>query len=370
MYHPSGHLLYVRGDTLYAHGFDLDQMSLTGEEFAMTDESISWNQARSVAALSVSNAGDVVYRARTDGVGAWQLTWLDRDGNELERLGAPQYFPPDPELSPDGDRVTFHRAGGGAGLDIYLIDSDGGEREPIASRPGHDYGAAWSPDGERIAFLSLGRGTDEAGLVWTAADGSGTPVRMLASSGVLNFPVVSDWSDDGRYLALRNLGEERGFDIFGADLDGEGTAFPIVQTPASEQGSQFSPDGRWIAYQSDETGRFEIYVQPFPGSGGRIGPISSEGGVQVRWREDGRELFYVAYDGWLMSVSVESAGLGEPIRFGAPVPLFEAGLSIIVPNEGSQHEYAVTEYGQRFLISRIRREESPITVLLDWRPGG
>ena len=189
---------------------------------------------------------------------------------------------------------------------------------------------------------------------------------MLASSAAARFPVISDWSLDGRYLALRSIGT-RGYDIFVADLQGERTPFPVVHTSSSEHGSQFSPDGRWIAYQSDETGRFEIYVQPFPGSEGRIGPISSEGGAQVRWREDGRELFYIALDGWLMSVSVESSGPGAPIRFGTPVPLFEAGIGL-ARWQSSQHEYDVSLDGQRFLISRIRREESPISVFPDWRP--
>lgn len=174
VYHPSGNLLYVRGGTLYAHGFDLDDMSLTGEEFAVTDEGISWVIGGN-AALSVSNAGDLVYRARTDGVGVYQLTWVDRKGNELERLGGPQDYPANPEISPDGDRVAFQRLTRWEGLDIYTLDGDGGEPVPLASRPGHDQAPAWSPDGERIAFTGGGLGI---GPVWTAADGSGTPVPM------------------------------------------------------------------------------------------------------------------------------------------------------------------------------------------------
>ncbi len=364
VYTPSGHLLYVRGRTLYARGFDLDQMSLTGEEFTVTDESISWARG-GFAALSVSTAGHVVYRARTNGVGARQLVWLDRVGNELERLGGPLDWLEDPELSPDGHDVLFTGYPGFEGLDVYRLHVGDGEPERLTAQPHHDFGPAWSPNGERIAFRSIRGG----GLVWIAADGSGTPVPILDSSRGLRNPVISDWSDDGRYLAVRSIGT-RGFDIFGVDLDEERTPFPIIQTPSSERAGQFSPNGRWIAYQSDETGRFEIYVQPFPGPGGRVGPISGEGGVQVRWRGDGLELFYLSLDGWLMSVPVQSPGLGEPIRFGTPSPLFEAGVGNVVLSTGSEHEYAVSPDGQRFLMNRIRREESPISFLPDWRPGG
>ena len=135
VYSPSGHLLFVRGDTLYARGFDLDQMSLTGEEFAVTDESISWASGGFVA-LSVSSAGDLVYRARTDGAGLRQLTWLDRGGNELERLGDPLDRVASPELSPDGDRVAFSRLTGNEGLDVYTIDNEGGDPERLTTRLG------------------------------------------------------------------------------------------------------------------------------------------------------------------------------------------------------------------------------------------
>ena len=130
-----------------------------------------------------------------------------------------------------------------------------------------------------------------------------------------------DWSPDGRFLLYRSIDPKTGSDIWALPLDGDRKPFPVVQTNFDERDGQFSPDGKWIAYQSNESGRFEIYVQPFPGPGGKS-QVSTNGGAQVRWRRDGKELFYIALDGRLMAVPIRLASNGQAVEAGTPVPLF------------------------------------------------
>ena len=151
-------------------------------------------------------------------------------------------------------------------------------------------------------------------------------------------------------------------------MDGDGKPFPVVQTNFDEQRAQFSPDGNWIAYQSDESGRDEIYVQPFPGPGSKW-PISTSGGTQVRWRRDGKELFYVALDGRLMAVPIRIASNAQAPEVGAPVALFAPPLGGAVQQADFRHQYMVSADGQRFLIATVGEEAtSPITVILNWKP--
>ena len=146
------------------------------------------------------------------------------------------------------------------------------------------------------------------------------------------------------------------------------TPFPVVQTNFDEQIGQFSPDGSWIAYQSDESGRVEIYVQPFPGPGNKW-PISTNGGSQVRWRRDGKELFYVALDGRLMAVPIRVASNGGAPEVGTPVALFAPRLGGAVQQADYRHQYMVSPDGQRFLVATVTEEAtSPITVILNWKP--
>jgi Tol biopolymer transport system component len=149
-------------------------------------------------------------------------------------------------------------------------------------------------------------------------------------------------------------------------LNGEKKPFPVVQTNFEERDGQFSPDGKWIAYQSNESGRFEIYIQPFPGPGGQY-QITTDGGVQVRWAPNGKELFYIALDGRLMSVPIQFASNGQAVEAGAPLPLFATRVARGVQGDFSQ-QYVVSPDGRRFLINTVLEEAtSPITVILNWK---
>jgi dipeptidyl aminopeptidase/acylaminoacyl peptidase len=176
----------------------------------------------------------------------------------------------------------------------------------------------------------------------------------------------TDWSRDGQFLLYRNTDPKTGYDLWALSMTGERKAFPVVQTEFEERDGQFSPDSKWIAYQSNESGRFEIYVEPFPGSGGKW-PVSSNGGAQVRWRADGKELFYVALDGKLMAVPIVLGGRQPEI--GRPVPLFTTRLGGAVQGIAKQ-QYMPSSDGQRFLVNSITDAAvSPITVVMKRKSG-
>ena len=178
-----------------------------------------------------------------------------------------------------------------------------------------------------------------------------------------------DWSPDGRFLFYRMTGAKTGFDLWALSLNG-GRTFPVVETEFAEKEAQFSPDGKWFAYQSNESGRFEIYIRPFLDIGGaRYGPISSNGGTQVRWRRDGKELFYLGLDNTLMAVPIAVASGGQRIEAGTAVPLFRANPIGSNPESTVRpQQYAVSPDGQRFLVNTTAEVTSPITVILNWKP--
>ena len=179
--------------------------------------------------------------------------------------------------------------------------------------------------------------------------------------------VGTDWSPDGRFLLYRVQDPKMGFDIWALPLEGDQKPFPVLQTSYEEREPQFSPDGKWIAYQSNETGRFEIYVQMFPGLGSKS-PITDKGRAQPRWRHDGKELFYIAPDSRLMAVPIRFASNAQTVEVGTPVPMFAARLGETVPTLDRQ-QYIVSADGERFLLNTVTSEAiSPITVVLNWNP--
>jgi dipeptidyl aminopeptidase/acylaminoacyl peptidase len=199
-------------------------------------------------------------------------------------------------------------------------------------------------------------------LYQKSAVGAGGAERLLTTGETM---LTTDWSSDGRFLLYRSLSPKTGFDIWALPMGGESKHFPVVQTNSDEREAQFSPDGKWIAYQSDESGRVEIYVQPFP-IGART-QISTTGGAQVRWRRDGKELFYIALDGRLMAVPVEFPANGQTVEPGRPVALFETHIGGAVQGFNKQ-QYVVSPDGQRFLMNTVtdQASTSPITVLINW----
>jgi Tol biopolymer transport system component len=226
-----------------------------------------------------------------------------------------------------------------------------------------DVAPIWSPDATRIVFGSNRKGSFD--LYQKPANGAGSEQLLLANGQVNS---ASDWSPDGRFVLYGTFDpkmQASGTDIWALPLDGDRKPFPVVQTDFEERGGQFSPDGKWIAYQSNESGRFEIHVQPFPGPGARS-PISTGGGYQPRWRRDGQEIFYIAPDNRLMAVPIQFASNGQAIEPGTPVPLFRLRLGTQVFSDSS---YMVASAGQRFLVNAVTEDAtSPITVVLNFKP--
>ena len=311
---PPEHLLYVRQGTLFAQSFDPARLTLMG-----TPEPVAEHVAvnGSSAALSASAAGVIVFR--TGSAGRWrqrQLVWVDRSGQEMEKVGAPVTGSINPSLSPDGRRIGLQRTVNG-NTDVWLLDTARGAMIRLTSDVGLDTSPIWSPDGSRIAFQSYQKGTGDLYQMSISDPGN---QELLVSTPQPKMP--EDWSSNGEFLLYRSVDPKRQLDIWASTAQGEDRKpFPVVQTDFDERDAQFSPDGHWIAYASNESGAFEIYIQPFPGPGRKVA-VSTTGGAQVRWRHDGKELFYIALDGRLMAVPLRFAANSQEVEVGTPVPLF------------------------------------------------
>ena len=357
-YLTPGWLLFARQGALLAHRFDLSRRVLSGDPVTVA-ESVAVSVVP-LGAFSVSATGTVAYRS---GEGKpSQLTWFDRAGNVVGTLGeADRSGLMNVALSRDGRRAAVERSPQ-TNTDIWVIEADRMPRVTSDSDASARF-PLWSPEGDRIAFNSRG-GT---GIIYVKAS-SGSDELVASSSKVR---ILCDWSRDGRFILYFEIDPIRGA---GADL----WAIPMSASLADRKPSrvlstgfrnawgQFSPDGRWIAYQSDESQRFEIYVSPFPGSS-RKSLVSTSGGAYPRWSPDGRELYYFDPDGTLMAVSI--AVTGDSLDVGKPVSLFQpriVGGGASQP--GYRQQYDVAPNG-RFLINvTLDSVPEPIRLILNWDP--
>jgi Tol biopolymer transport system component len=357
-YLPPGELLFIRQRTLFTQAFDQARLTLTGDPSPI-GENIAFAGAFGNPALATSAVGTIVYRTGSAG-GRRQFAWFDRSGREISTVGElDSGGPTNPALSPNGRQVAIYRTAN-ANVDIWLLDIARGVLSRFTSDASNDVNPAWSPDGGRIAFQSNRTGVSD--LYVKEASGAGGDQRLLSTP---HDKAPADWSHDGRFLLYRNTDPKTGYDLWAVPMTGDGKPFAVAQTEFEERDGQFSPDDRWVAYQSNESGRFEIYVQPFPGPGGKW-QVSSNGGAQVRWRPDAKELFYVSLDGKLMAVPI--ALKAEQPEIGAPAALFNIRLGGAVQGI-SRQQYVVSADGQRFLVNTVSDEAaSPLTVILNWRP--
>lgn len=344
------YLLYVRGETLLAHPFDSVRLELSGEPFPVADQVGS---IISKAHFSVSGSGVLAYHAHNTGDGL--PVWLDREGNRLGAIGpAAGYL--NLTLSPDDRRLAIDRSVSPSAPDIWLIDLLQGTTSRFTSNPAYDFNPVWSPDGTRLVFASnrsAGGGSD---LFQRESSGSGEE-NLLLRTGATN--IATDWSTDGRFILYQALQPKTNYDLWTLPLEGDRNPIVLVQTAFAEEDAHLSPDGRWLAYTSDESGKPEVYVRPFLRPGGSQ-LISTTGGWQPRWRRgDGKELYYLSPERRVMSVLVQS----DPSTFRASVPraLFDE------PVAGDS--YAVSRDGERFLINTAVPEASaPIQIVVNWTP--
>jgi Tol biopolymer transport system component len=360
-YADPGYLLWPRQGVLVAAPFDAARGMLSGNAVPIVPV-VGANVTSNRTAFSVSSAGLLAYR--TDVTGRSRLVWVDRSGMVVRQLG-----PPDentllyPEPSPDGQRIVVQRTVQG-NMDIWQIDAARGIPSRTTFDTSVDSTAFWSPDGNRLIFRSNRNGVYD--FYQKPATGSGDEQPLFASS---DDKIPSDWSTDGRFLLYVNEHKETGRDLWALPIEpqGVGTPIPLVRTRFAEDQGQFSPDGRWIAYRTNESGLDEIYIQAFPGPGSKA-RVSTQGGSQPRWRRDGKELFYVATDGRLMAVPVALSPTGQAPDIGAPVALFAARLTA---RGAPKQQYAVARDGQQFLmvVSADDTIASPITIVQNWLAG-
>ena len=357
VYAPSGHVLYALQGTLFAHAFDPGKLELTEKPFPIAEHVATDGSALSI---SVSQTGSIAYRGSSR-IPERQLVWFSRSGQEGAHVGDPSRTLSEPSLSPDGTRVAMYRSVD-ANPDIWLLDTARGVMNRFTSDPADDVFPVWSPDGGRIVFSSNRSGIHD--LYQKSLTGDRDEELLLSTPQA---KVATDWSFDGRFLLFNNRNAKSGVDILALTLEGKRKIFPVVQTAFDEQNAQFSPDGKWIAYQSNESGRADIYIQPFPGPGTKS-LISTMGGSQVRWAHAGKELFYVARDGRLMSVPIRFAPQGAP-DIGSPAALFAPPLGGAVHQGDFRHQYMVSHDSQQFLVATVEEGGlSPITLIVNWKP--
>jgi Tol biopolymer transport system component len=346
LYAPPGYLFFNRVGTLLAQPFDADRLELKGDAIPIT-EGVQFNAANAKAAVTVSANGVLAYRL-VPSAAQNKLVWVDRKGAELP-LAAPPHAYRNPRLSPDGQRVavTIDELG----TQEWLLDIGRGALTRLTFEGSYNGALAWTPDGKRVAF-----GSDRAGqrnLFWQLADGSGGTERLATSD---RSQIASSWSPDGQTLAFEQTNPGTGYDLFVYRL-GDRKVQTFLQTRFNEIAPRFSPDGRWLAYASDESGRNEVYVQPYPGPGGKW-QISTEGGTEPVWARNG-ELFYRNGDK-MMAVATNTKA-----NFSADTPkvLFEGHYATY----NTMPAYDVTPDGQRFLLAKTA-EQGPqeISVVLNW----
>lgn len=353
-YAEPGYLLYLREKTLVAQPFDWRRHILSGEPHILSDE-VLYTPLVDRAVYSVSG-GEVLVTQTGTGASLSQLTWLDRSGKPAGTIAMPGTYN-NVRLSPDGHRVATDQTDpDGRNIDVWVHELARSATTRLTFDPALDQMPVWSPDGKQILFASTRKLGFE--LYLKNADGSGTEeLAAELGDGLPGTAYPWDWSRDGKNVLVSKRNE-----LWYLSWP-QRVAKPLLQPKWTVQNAQFSPDGRWMAYASNETGNMEIYVSPFPSANGKW-QVSSAGGEEPRWRQDGKELFYLSSEGKMMAVAVKTDASFEA---GAPVALFQAHPRQAVSAQ-DLCSYDVSGDGQRFLISTKAEEAnaSPLSVLLNW----
>ena len=341
IYADPGYLLFTRGQTLLAQRFDLQSLQLRDKPVPLVED-VFWDR------FSASRNGVLAYRpGSTHGLS--RFAWIGRDGKRLGVVGEPGRYI-QMTLSPSGGKLAIQRSEEGINQDVWLLDLTTNVLSRLTSDPEADVDPVWSPDERRIVFASRRTG------VFTLFQKSlmtGKEERLLADPpgpGV----VVDDWSPDGRLVIVRTLGRA----VYMFSMEGARLSRLTADMPFDTDQSHVSPDGKWIAFHANESGRYEVYVATFPAFTDKR-QISGAGGLQPMWRSDGKELFYLELDGRLMALPVKT----EPtLEVGPASVLFQTSIR---PAHWSQ--YAVAPGGQRFLVLEPERTGGePLTFVLDW----
>jgi serine/threonine protein kinase len=368
----SGWVLFVRTGTLVAQRLDLEKRLLTGDPVTLANP-VAVNVPTGQGALSVSASGVIAYRARTSDTS--QLQWFDRAGKAVGTLGAPDNGRlATPAVSPDGRRAAVYRNTEGNG-DLWLLD--GIRASKLTFDAAIEGFPLWSPNGQSIVFRSRRTGTWD--LFQKSSSGAGAEERLLESAQT---KTPLGWSADGRFLLYQSADPQSDNDLWLLPMNGRsrsGSPTVFLKTPFAERWARFSPDGRWVAYQSNEAGRDDIYIRPFrepagPGSSGQNPatadaqwPVSNAGGIHPRWGPYGRELYYLNPAGDMMGASISVSG--GVITVGAPVVLFHTRISGGGTDQNQGPQFDVASDGRFLIVNRLDSGAAPITLLQHWNPG-
>jgi serine/threonine protein kinase len=341
----AGYLLWMREQTLWAQRFDAKKLRLQGDPVAVAQE-VAVNPRNHRAAFWAADAGLLVYR--TEALRSARMTWFNRDGTPGQEFA----YWGRPRLSPDGKRAVFGRLVGIASLNLWLFEFSRSVLTRLTFGANIDSHPAWSPDGSQIAFSSNRTGIFQI----YRKDANGGREEQLTSGP--NDKWLTDWSRDGKFLLYFEQDPRSQDDLWVLPLGGNRKPISILQTPFNETKGQFSPDGKWIAYDSNESGDFEVYIRAFPSSTMQW-QISNRGGTNPRWRGDGKELFFVSPDSKMMAATIRTSDTS--VQPNTPRELFPTSIL-----GGVENPYDVSADGQRLLLSLPSEDIPPLTVVMNW----
>jgi Tol biopolymer transport system component len=352
--YAAGHLVFARDGTLFAQPFDAARGERTGEPVAIASSVGSWVLNSAVGLFGVSPAGTLATIPGGDARGQVQLAWVDRKGGRIGTVGAPGTYG-QIALSPDERSVALEIWEGGTS-DLWVMDVARGVTSRLTATPGMEIDPVWAPDGRSLAFAAVRDGKEDLRRRGLRAN---DPEIVLLDAPGQNFP--ESWSRDGRTIALCRLETDGKQGAWALTTTGDGKAEAIVAGPFRVDEPQISPDGQWVAYVSSESGRDEVYVEPFRREGDRV-RVSVDGGGQPKWRGDGRELFLVTGNRRLQAVTVRPAG--DRVDVTLPTDLFELRVF-----QGTYlDDYAPSADGQRFLVKLplVQSRKPQLHIVTNW----
>jgi eukaryotic-like serine/threonine-protein kinase len=361
-----GHILFVRDRTLMAQPFDEKPMEIRGQPFPIAEQ-VQYDELVWRGVFSSSFNGVLAYQGGNTGANS-RLIMLDRAGKEVKAIGAPGDFISQ-RISPNGQQLAVSVLDASVRTyKLWLYDLSRDKQTRLSFGPGRTTFPVWSPDGSRIGFASNQTGRYQ--LVEKRSDGTGSEEPILESD-ISKYPTA--WSADGRFIAYNTTSPGKyATELWILPLFGERKPYPFLRGSFDVGQGRFSPDGRWMAYSSDESGRGEVYVTPFPGGGSKF-QVSAAGGSIPRWRRDGKELFYLAADSELMAAEVD--GSGSSFQVATVRPLFHLLLKTGIARldlepTSDQISYDAGPDGKWFVVNAPPIGNSPpITLITDWTPG-